>query len=118
MNVVGDAGLEEWERVAEVGEVDPGDMREIEAHGERLVLANVDGTYYAFGAWCTHVGTSLALGYLHEHVVTCFAHLWRFDVRDGRIVYPPLEGVAHGYSLPSYAVRVEGNDVLVGPRQR
>jgi nitrite reductase/ring-hydroxylating ferredoxin subunit len=50
-------------------------------------------------------------------VVTCFAHLWRFDVRDGKIVYPPMTGVARGYDLPSYPVRVEGSDILVGPRQ-
>ena len=110
--------MAEWEKVAEVGEVPPGDLREIEAHGERLVLANVEGTYYAFGAWCPHVGTSLALGYLHEHVVTCFAHLWRFDVRDGSIVYPAMQGVAAGYNLPSYPVRVDGSDILVRPRQR
>jgi nitrite reductase/ring-hydroxylating ferredoxin subunit len=108
----------EWEKVAEVGDVPENDMREVEAHGERLVLANVGGTYYAFGAWCPHVGTSLALGYLRDHTVTCFAHLWRFDVRDGRILYPPMEGVARGYDLPVYAVRVEGRDILVGPRQR
>jgi nitrite reductase/ring-hydroxylating ferredoxin subunit len=110
--------MADWEKVADVGEVPPGELREIEAQGERLVLANVDGTYYAFGAWCPHVGTSLALGYLDGHVVTCFAHLWRFDVRDGRILYPPMEGVARGYNLPTYPVRVEGRDILVGPRER
>src|SRR6478735_4840168 len=53
--------MADWEKVGVVGDVPTGDMREIEAHGERLVLANLDGTYYAFGAWCTHVGTSLAM---------------------------------------------------------
>jgi nitrite reductase (NADH) small subunit/3-phenylpropionate/trans-cinnamate dioxygenase ferredoxin subunit len=108
--------MAEWEKVAEVGEVPLGDMREIEAHGERLALANVDGTYYAFGAWCPHVGTSLALGYLSDCTVTCFAHLWRFDVRDGKILFPQFQGVAQGYNLPCYSVRVEGQDILVGPR--
>ena len=106
-----------WEQVAAVGDVPTGDLKEVEAHGERLVLANVEGAYYAVSAWCTHVGTSLAFGYLHEHVVTCFAHLWRFDVRDGKIVYPPMTGVARGYDLVSYPVRVEGTAILVGPRQ-
>src|SRR3712207_3616899 len=110
--------MADWEKVAEVGEVPDNDMREIEAYGERLVLANIAGHYHVFGAWCPHVGTSLAMGYLNEHVVTCFAHLWRFDVRDGAIVYPPMQGVSRGYDLPSYPVRVEGNDILVGPRQR
>ncbi len=110
--------MADWEKAAEVGEVAPGDMREIEAHGQRLVLANVEGSYYVFGAWCSHVGTSLALGYLNEHVVTCFAHLWRFDVRDGSILYPAMQGVARGYGLPTYPVRVEGEDILVGPRER
>ena len=108
----------DWEQVAEVGEVPAGEMREIEAFGERLVLANADGTYHVFGAWCPHVGTSLALGYLNDCIVTCFAHLWRFDVRDGSILYPAMQGVARGYTLPTYPVRVEGSAILVGPRER
>src|SRR5204863_9596654 len=106
-----------WNKVSEEDDVHTSDLHEIEAHGERIVHANVEGTYYAIGAWCTHIGTSLAMGYLHEHVVTCFAHLWRFDVRDGRIVYPPMEGVARGYDLASYPVRVEGSEIFVGPRR-
>ena len=43
---------------------------------------------------------------------------WEFDARDGRILYPQMEGIARGYNLPSYPVRVETKDILVGPRAR
>ena len=39
-------------------------------------------------------------------------------MRDGTILYRQFQGVAHVYNLPSYPVRVEGTDILVGPHER
>jgi 3-phenylpropionate/trans-cinnamate dioxygenase ferredoxin component len=74
----------------------------------------VAGTVYALSAWCPHQGTSLALGRINEHTVTCFAHLWTFDVRTGEPIWPPMARVARGYKLRTYPVRVEDGEILVG----
>jgi nitrite reductase/ring-hydroxylating ferredoxin subunit len=41
-------------RVASVGEVPPGEMMTVQVNGQPVVLANVDGTIYAFGGVCSH----------------------------------------------------------------
>jgi 3-phenylpropionate/trans-cinnamate dioxygenase ferredoxin subunit len=100
-------------RVAAVEDVPSGSFVEIEIDDDVLILVNVDGEYRAVSAWCTHQGTSLALGTINGPVLTCYAHLWRYDVRNGDPIWPPLARVAPGYSLRTYPVLVDGNDIFV-----
>lgn len=100
-------------RVARVSEVPPGARIEVEVGDEVLVLSHVEGQYYALSAWCTHQGTSLAFGTLTGHTLTCWAHLWRYDVRSGEPTWPPIARIAPGYKLRVHAVRVEGDDIYV-----
>ena len=98
---------DQFVRVAHVRDVPPGTFTEVELNDQVLVLANVEGSYYAVSAWCTHQGTSLALGALDGSTLRCYAHLWRFDVRNGDPIWPAMAKVAPGYRLRAYAVRVE-----------
>jgi len=91
----------------------PGSLTEIEIDDDVLLLANVDGKLYAVSAWCSHQGTSLALGRFTPPVVTCWAHLWRFDVRTGKPLWPALAQIAPGYALRTHPVRVEDGRVFV-----
>jgi len=102
-----------WVRVASLAEVPPGGLADVEAEGEVLVLANVEGQVYALGAWCPHLGTNLVLGQLSGAVLMCSAHLWRFDVTSGQPLWPPLARVAPGYGLRRYKVDVRGEDIFV-----
>lgn len=103
-------------RVAHVSEVPPGTCVDVEVGDEMLVLVHVEDQFYALSAWCTHQGTSLALGTLTGHTLMCWAHLWRYDVRSGEPVWPPIARVAPGYKLRAHAVRVEGEEIFVSPR--
>jgi nitrite reductase/ring-hydroxylating ferredoxin subunit len=102
-----------WVRVAALSDVPPGALADVEAEGEVLVLANVEGAVFALGAWCPHLGTNLVLGQLSGPVLMCSAHLWRFDVRSGQPIWPPLARVAPGYGLRRYPVEMRGEDVYV-----
>jgi 3-phenylpropionate/trans-cinnamate dioxygenase ferredoxin component len=99
--------------VASVRDVPLGDQIEIEIDDQVLILANEQGKFYAVTAWCTHSGTSLVLGRRSGPVLICWAHLWRFDVRTGKPVWPPLAQITPGYALRTHPVRVEGDRVLV-----
>ncbi|HZT08100.1 MAG TPA: Rieske 2Fe-2S domain-containing protein [Chloroflexota bacterium] len=103
-------------RVASVADVAPGAAVDVEVDGEVVVLANVEGAIYAVGGWCPHLGTALALGSMSGHTLTCFAHLWRYDVRSGEPIWPPMARVVRGYALKVFRVRVVGEDVYVCPR--
>jgi len=107
------AGPEAFVRVASVDDVPEGSFAEIEVGDEVLVLVHLDSGFHAVSAWCTHQGTSLALGTLDGPVLQCWAHLWRFDIRTGEPVWPQMARVAPGYRLRVHEVRIEGDEVLV-----
>ena len=41
-------------KVAEIGELSPGEMKQVQVGQEQLLLANVDGNFYVIGDVCTH----------------------------------------------------------------
>ena len=47
-------------KVADIKEIDPSQMKEVQVEGENICIANVGGKYYAIGNICTHEGGSLA----------------------------------------------------------
>jgi nitrite reductase/ring-hydroxylating ferredoxin subunit len=97
-----------FQKVAEVGEVAPGTGKAVEAGGQPIALFNVGGAFYAIGDACTHRGGSLSEGSLDGTTVTCPLHAARFDVTTGRNLGPPAP-----LQVPSYKVRIEGNEVQV-----
>lgn len=103
--------MREFEAVARTPELGPGEIRQVEAHGETLALVNVGQTYYALDARCPEDATNLAsAGRLRGDELICPADQARYDVRTGeRVDAPEAEG------LTAYAVEVEGNEIRVGP---
>ena len=95
-------------KVAQVNDLNDGQMMKVMA-GERVVLlAKVDGQLYATGAVCPHYGGKLNEGLLHEARLMCPLHQATFDVRTGHVLEPPpLNGI------PRFDVRVDGADVYV-----
>ena len=97
--------------VARADELSPGEMKLVEVAGEEVVLANVDGSYYAFGNECTHVGGPLVEGDLMGDQVACPWHNTIFDVKTGQPVSGPGKE-----PVPTYEVRVENGEIRVAPR--
>lgn len=95
-------------RVASLAEIPPGALRYVEVDGLPMALANVDGQIYAIGDSCRHEGASLACGALVGDTVACPWHGWTYSLRTGKAIVPPV-----GIRVPSYPVRVDGDDVLV-----
>ena len=93
-------------KVAAVGELKPGENKVVSVDGTEVALFNVDGSFYALGNTCPHRGGPLGEGYLEGDVVTCPWHGWRFNVKTGHNVIMPAK-------VPSYKVKVEGDDVMV-----
>jgi nitrite reductase/ring-hydroxylating ferredoxin subunit len=83
-------------------------MKQVTLGGEAVAIANVGGSYYAFGGACTHDQGPLADGDLEGKVVTCPWHFSQFDVTTGEVLEPPAEE-----PVRSYAVKVEGNAIYI-----
>jgi nitrite reductase/ring-hydroxylating ferredoxin subunit len=94
-------------KVAKTFDVSEGKMKHVEVDGIELLIANVEGKFYAVGDRCPHLNAKLSEGTLNKTIVTCPRHLSTFDVTTGRVISGTRS------SLPSYDVKVEGNDLLV-----
>lgn len=99
---------EEFVIVASVDDLPSGRMTCVEVQGCRLLVANVDGTFYATDDTCTHEDASLSSGSLHGDYVKCPLHGSRFSLRTGEPVEEPADEPVN-----CYAVRVDGNSILV-----
>ena len=60
-----------------------GQMKAVKFGAEEVLLANVNGVYYAIGNVCTHEGGNLSKGTLQGNIVTCPKHKAQFDVTTG-----------------------------------
>lgn len=78
--------MSEFTTVGRADELQDGEMKKVEVDGRELLLARVEGIYYAIDARCPHMGGDLSQGSLRGSVVTCPRHGSRFDVRNGQLV--------------------------------
>ena len=98
----------EFVEVGTVNDLDDGQMVGFEVDDKRILLAKVEGEFFAIGATCTHERSNLDQGALLGHVVYCPLHYSAFDVRSGAVLGPPAE-----CPVPKHEVRVEDGRVLV-----
>jgi nitrite reductase (NADH) small subunit len=94
--------------VARVEDVAPGTVAAVEAAGEPVALANVEGRFYAMKGACLHLGGPLGEGRLDaDNYLTCPWHGWKYNVETGK----------NDFDLAienrTYEVKVEDGEVKV-----
>ena len=94
--------------VAKTGEVPPGGMKCVAVERARVLLANVEGRFYAISDICGHRNAPLSRGRLTAHIVECPLHFAQFDVRTGKLVDGPVSA-----DVPAYEVLVEDDTVYL-----
>ena len=97
-------------KVAQVGDLSPGEMMVVEVEQERILLVNVEGNVYACDDICSHAYASLGEGDLSGEEVECPLHGSAFNVITGESLSPPADE-----SVRVFELRIEGQDILVGP---
>jgi nitrite reductase/ring-hydroxylating ferredoxin subunit len=100
--------MTEFTRVARNGDVNEGGMAAFDVNGQRVAVAHVNGSFYAFGDVCTHKRCSLADGELEGKTVTCPCHGSQFDVTTGEVLNPPATE-----PVPVFPLRVEDDEIQV-----
>jgi quinone-modifying oxidoreductase subunit QmoC len=98
----------EFVEVGTVNDLADGQMVGFEVDDRRILLAKVEGEFFAIGGTCSHERSNLDQGALLGHVVYCPLHFSAFDVRSGAVLGPPAE-----CPVPKHEVRVEDGRVLV-----
>jgi nitrite reductase/ring-hydroxylating ferredoxin subunit len=94
--------------VAQTADLAPGQMKFVAVERERIVLANVDGAFYALRDVCGHRNAPLSRGRLDGCIIECPLHFAQFDVRTGKLVDGPISA-----DVPAYETRIEGDTVLI-----
>ena len=100
--------MSEFVKVATVGEVAPGTRKLIDFDFVTVALFNINGQLYCIEDVCTHDDGPLAEGELEGYAIACPRHGAKFDIRDGSVLSMPAVK-----SVPSYEVKVEGNDIYI-----
>ena len=94
--------------VANTPDLRDGEMKEVSIGETRILLARTGERFYAVSATCPHYGAPLAEGVLCGTRIVCPWHHAAFNIINGDLEEPPALD-----ALVSYAVRVEGEHILV-----
>lgn len=126
-----------YREVAKVGDIEKGTMKTIQIEGRDILIANVDGKFYAMDDRCGHMNALLSMGKLVGKKVICPFHFAQFDVTTGKKIKDPeqesfkdmdqlpeemqnfliyaktLVDPVKTYDIYPYEVKVEGNKILI-----
>ena len=92
-----------------VSEIPPGKMIKVTNNGKDILVANVDGNYFATDDTCTHQGASLSEGTLEGSTVTCPWHGSTWDCKTAKMI----AFATQLKDLAPYKVTVESDSVFV-----
>ena len=97
-------------KVAQLDDLSPGEMMMVEVGDDRILLANVEGNVPAIEDICSHAYASLSEGDLNGDEVECPLHGSAFNLITGEAMTPPADE-----NVKVYELRIDGQDILVGP---
>lgn len=98
----------QYETVAKVGDLQPGEMMYVEVGEEFVCLINMDGEIHAINDTCTHEDASLSDGTIIDGEIECPLHGGTFDIRTGAPTNFPVV-----VAVETYGVRIDGDDIQV-----
>ena len=95
-------------QVAQASDLQDGDLKQVKVGETDVLLARINGQFYATQAICPHYGAPLVKGALHGERLVCPWHHACFNLTSGKLEEPPaLEG------LTQFKVREENGNLLV-----
>jgi nitrite reductase/ring-hydroxylating ferredoxin subunit len=105
----------EYVKVAEKSQIPVDKMKAAKVEDKEILIANVNGNFYAIDQKCTHAGGDLSKGVLEGNVVTCPSHHAKFDVTTGKVVLHPKIGFLHPKAKdePTYQIKIEKENIMV-----
>ena len=108
--------------IARANELMDGSKKKAKVQGKDILLAKVDGKYYAVDNRCPHLGGDLSKGKLDGYIIVCPNHRSEFDLRDGHVIrWTDWSGIKLNLAkvfrspkaLKTYSVKEDGNKIFV-----
>ena len=94
--------------VAKVGDLVEGQKKRVMAGTQAIMLALVEGKYFAVQDNCSHKSASLSAGELNNFRIECPWHGAQFDIRTGEVKALPA-----ALPLKTFGVQVEDQNLVV-----
>ena len=128
---------QDYVEAGKVNEISNGQMKHVEIKGKEIVIANLNGKFYAFAERCGHMNARLSGGNITQNTVTCPFHAAKFDITSGKKTGEPVLEIPPGmeplpptwqkymesvgkemsyiktYDQETYEVKVEGDSIKV-----
>ena len=98
---------ENYVKVAQASAVKPGRLAMAKVGDVEVMIANLDGEFYALDNFCPHEGWALHEGILEDDCVECPGHSHFYSVKNGQRTGVPDE------SARTFPLKVEGDDIMV-----
>ena len=109
-------------RIANTNDLSEGTMKKYQVQDTEILIARIEGKYYAAQNKCPHFGGDLSKGKLEGTILTCSRHGSQFNLIDGSVVRW-LKGTGFistiGKMLKSpkklmtYNTKIDGQDIMV-----
>ena len=97
-----------FERACALGDVTNASPLAVTVGGVDVAIVRQGDDVYAIQDECSHAAIPLSEGEVEDGEIECWLHGSRFDLRTGKPSGPPATE-----PVPTYPVRVDGDDVLV-----
>jgi len=105
------------EKVCEISDVAKGTMKGFTVKDKQILVANVDGNFYAMDAICSHMHGYLPSGTLEKNVVICPVHHAHFDVTSGKVSKDVSSAkrliVGGAKDMQMYKISVKDNQIYI-----
>jgi len=95
--------------VGRTSDIPRGKMVHATAGGKEILIANIEGNYYAMSNICNHSGAELHEGELSGKELTCPWHGAKWDATTGSLLWFPQKLKP----LESYKVNVQNDTIYV-----
>jgi 3-phenylpropionate/trans-cinnamate dioxygenase ferredoxin subunit len=121
--------MADFVEVAKINDLADGKMKRFMIGDKDILLARVEGKYYATQGRCPHMQGYLSRGTLKGTIVTCPMHGSQFDMKTGKVVrwvegkgfmsiigkLMSIFGIASKKQIPLavYETRIDGDRVMV-----
>ena len=96
-----------WHDALPADEVWVGEMVGVRVMDTEVLVVNLGDDFYVYLDRCPHQGSRLSEGELDGTRLTCWRHLWEFDVASGQGLNPSTS------CLVRFPARVEGGRIQV-----
>lgn len=104
--------MADFEAVLKVSDLPPGEVVKVEVGLSPVIVGNVGGSYFAVGNTCPHAELPMVedRAELDGETVECEYHGSQFSITTGAVENGPAM-----LPVQRFSVKVEGDDILVGP---